>query len=241
MKEITSPSSLNTFSPISISIRNIATNKFLIIHTDNCDLHIENEHGNFFCTRGSFVFMSRNMNFSCRIHKIETGRPPYKTIRLGREELTMLTNILHSTHVYCLNKHITEGKSHNGIVCIGGNKDWGYIFNKIETSKDSALKMLKLSYLISRMGIAPDIIISLMASTAVTFTEKIRNQIENNPSKRWCLNMIADEFNISEISVRKRLESEGTSFSNLFLKVRMEKSMQLLLQNELQICQISKS
>ncbi len=41
MKEITSPSSLNTFSPISISIRNIATNKFLIIHTDNCDLHIE--------------------------------------------------------------------------------------------------------------------------------------------------------------------------------------------------------
>lgn len=91
------------------------------------------------------------------------------------------------------------------------------------------------------MGIAKDIIHSLIASAAITFTDKVRSMIEKDTSRKWRINMIADEFNISEISVRKRLESEGMSFNNLLVDVRMNKAMQLLLENEQQIHQISKA
>ncbi|KEL91121.1 araC-like transcriptional regulator domain protein [Escherichia coli 6-175-07_S3_C1] len=38
--------------------------------------------------------------------------------------------------------------------------------------------------------------------------------------------MIADKFNISEVSVRKRLSSEKTSFSQLLLQARMDRALQ---------------
>ncbi|EEY7959297.1 TPA: AraC family transcriptional regulator [Escherichia coli] len=224
-----------------IAIDSITTNKYLIVYTDNCDLTIHKNNQDLFFPQGTFVFIERGIKFSCKINKKNPEKKPYRAIRLDKEELIMLKEIFKSTHSYYLDEKIIERKPRNKIVRGEGYPDYARIFDRIVSTNNRTLKILKLAYIISRMGIAKDIIHSLIASAAITFTDKVRSMIEKDTSRKWRINMIADEFNISEISVRKRLESEGMSFNNLLVDVRMNKAMQLLLENEQQIHQISKA
>lgn len=224
-----------------IAIDSITTNKYLTVYTDNCDLTIHKNNQDLFFPQGTFVFIERGIKFSCKINKKNPEKKPYRAIRLDKEELIMLKEIFKSTHGYYLDEKIIERKPRNKIVRGEGHPDYARIFDRIVSTNDRTLKILKLAYIISRMGIAKDIIHSLIASAAITFTDKVRSMIEKDTSRKWRINMIADEFNISEISVRKRLESEGMSFNNLLVDVRMNKAMQLLLENEQQIHQISKA
>lgn len=232
---------LNVANASIIAIDSITTNKYLIIHTDNCDLTIHKDNKDLFFPQGSFVFMERGIKFSCKIKKENEEKRPYRAIRLNKDELIMLKDIFKSTHSYYLDEKIIKRKQRNKIIGADGCYEYVKIFDRIESASDRTLKLLKLAYVISRMGIAQEIVHSLIASAAITFTDKVRCMIEKNTSRKWRMNMIADEFNISEISVRKRLESEGGSFNNLLVEVRMNRAMQLLLENELQIHQISKA
>ncbi|EHV4946432.1 helix-turn-helix transcriptional regulator [Escherichia coli] len=99
---------------------------------------------------------------------------------------------------------------------------------------------VKIAYLISKLEARDKLIFSLRVSSAISFGDKIKNLIQDDLSKKWRLNLIADKFNVSEVTIRKRLESENTSFNNLILDLRMNKALQLLHENEKQIHQISK-
>ncbi|MBW5879342.1 helix-turn-helix transcriptional regulator [Yersinia enterocolitica] len=231
---------LNFTDATIIAIESITTNKYLVIYTDNCDLAIQKDNEKLFFPQGSFVFVERGIKFSCKIKKYDTGKTPYKVIRLNKEELVMLKDVFKSTHNYYLDEKMIKRKLHNKIIGVEGNQDYIQVFDRIVSVRDRSLKVLKLAYIISRMGVTQNIINSLIASAATTFTDKVRSVIESNISRKWRLNMIADEFNISEISVRKRLESEGSSFNDLLIEVRMNKAMQLLLENNQQIHQISR-
>ncbi len=231
---------LNFTDATIIAIESITTNKYLVIYTDNCDLAIQKDNEKLFFPQGSFVFVERGIKFSCKIKKYDTGKTPYKVIRLNKEELVMLKDVFKSTHNYYLDEKMIKRKLHNKIIGVEGNQDYIQVFDRIVSVRDRSLKVLKLAYIISRMGVTQNIINSLIASAATTFTDKVRSVIESNISRKWRLNMIADEFNISEISVRKRLESEGSSFNDLLIEVRMNKAMQLLLENDQQIHQISR-
>ena len=242
MQKIETQSNLNITNPNAglIAIDNITTNKYLVIYTDNCELTIQKNSEEFIFQQKSFIFVERGVTFSCKIKKENPEIHPYRAIRLDKEELVMLKNIFKSTQGYQFDEYIIKEKPHNKMIRVEGTQEYVRIFNHAELSKDKTLKILKLAYMISHMGITNNILISLMASAAITFTDKVRCVIEKDTSKKWRLSMIADEFNISEISVRKRLESEGTSFNNLLIEIRMNKAMQLLLNNELQIHQISR-
>lgn len=231
---------LHNVDPSIIAIKNIITNKYMIIYTDNCDLTIQKQNEVLSFPQGSFVFIERSIKFSCNIKKKNSDKKPYRAIRLDKEELLMLKDIFRSTHSYYIDEKILERRIKNKIFGTNGCTDCIKIFNRIEYSRDTRLKILKLAYIISRMGIVHEIINSLIASAAITFTDKVKGIIERNVSRKWRLNMIADEFNISEISVRKRLDSEGESFNNLLIEVRMNRAIQLLLENDLQMHQISK-
>ncbi|EFN8783523.1 CFA/I fimbrial subunit D [Escherichia coli] len=225
---------------ITITIDNITTNKYLIIYTDNCELTILKDNDILSFKKNSFIFIERGMNFSCTIKKEVSGKHPYRAIRLNKEELIILKDILVSVHKYQLDKHIATDNYHDKLTCINGTQEHFRIFNSIDEFTNRKLKMLQLAYMVSYMGIAPNIITSLISSAAITFTDKVRSVLEKDISKKWRLHMIADEFNLAEVSVRKRLESEGTSFNDLLIETRMSKAMSLLLNNELQIHQISK-
>ncbi|EHN94229.1 helix-turn-helix transcriptional regulator [Escherichia coli] len=240
MNSISIRDTMNNSDTLSISIQSITTNKYLIVYTDNCELTIEKNNEVMFFPKDSIVFIERGIRFSCKIKKQNQENAPFRVIRLDREELVMLKNVFKSTYSYRFDDSNEKRKPQNKIIGVKESKSYIQEFKRIASVKDSPLKILNLAYIVSRMKMVHKIMMSLVVSAATTFTDKVKCIIESNTSKRWRLNMIADEFNISEISVRKRLESEGASFNNLLLEIRMNKAMQLLLENEKQIHQISK-
>ncbi len=106
---------------------------------------------------------------------------------------------------------------------------------------DLVSKILVISYLLSISDKRNDIIKLLFFSSANVFSEKLRKIFEEDLSKNWRLNTVAAIFNISPITVRKRLESENTSFYRILNNARMNCAVRLLLQGEYQINQISRS
>lgn len=240
MKTVNLNAKKNTDDSAIIIINNITTSKFSIVYTDSCEVTIQKGNDCLFFPQGSFLFVERGIKFSFKMKKQSSLIKPYRAIRLEKEELIMLKNVFKSTNYYNLNRDKMKRGTEDKIICVNGFKEYAKTFEQIESVTDNSLKVLTLAYIISQMGIAEKITHSLIVSAAVTFTDKVQNIIEKDISRKWRLNMIADIFNISEISVRKRLESEGTSFNNLLINIRMNKALQLLLDNDLQIHQISK-
>jgi len=240
MKKINIKDEMHLTNTKNIAIESITTNKYLIIYTDNCDITIKKNNEDLFFPQRTFVFVERGIKFSCKIQKSQSQIKPYRVLRLEKEELIMLKNVFEATYSYRLDENLTKRTAQDKIIGVEGGQEDIEEFSHIEFIKDRALKILKLANIISRIGRVREIINSLIVSAAITFTDKVRTIIEKNTSRKWHLNNIADEFNISEVSVRKRLESEGTSFNSLLKEIRMNKAMQLLLENELQIHQISR-
>ncbi|EFG8315804.1 helix-turn-helix transcriptional regulator [Escherichia coli] len=226
--------------PSVIHLESITTNKYLAVYTDNCDLTIRINNQEVFYPKESIIFIGRGVNFCCTIKKYDQKKKPYRVVRLNKEEILMLKDVFKSTHSYYIDEKMMESKINAKVIGVKSCQDYIKEFDSIERTSEIPLKLFKLACLISRMKEVKNIINSLVYSAATTFTDKVRNIIEGDVSRKWRLYMIADEFNISEVSVRKRLEVEGTSFNNLLIEIRMNKAMQLLLENEQQINKIAK-
>ncbi|HAL9319344.1 TPA: helix-turn-helix transcriptional regulator, partial [Escherichia coli] len=97
----------------------------------------------------------------------------------------------------------------------------------------------ELLYFISRQQDRRKIVESIYISSVTLFSDKIRSVIEKDLSKKWKLNIIADEFNVSEITIRKRLELENISFNQILVQARMTRAAMLILENTYQTAQIS--
>ncbi|MCZ5856041.1 AraC family transcriptional regulator, partial [Escherichia coli] len=69
---------------------------------------------------------------------------------------------------------------------------------------------------------------SILSSGVIKFSDKLIKVLEQDLSKRWRLERVAEIFNVSEISIRKRLNAEQTTFYQILLERRMNKAIQLL-------------
>ncbi|EHR9330681.1 helix-turn-helix transcriptional regulator, partial [Escherichia coli] len=74
----------------------------------------------------------------------------------------------------------------------------------------------------------------------IRFSDKLIKILDQDLSKRWRLGDIAEIFNVSEVSIRKRLDAEQTTFYQILYERKMNKALQLLLDNELQVDMIAK-
>ncbi|ENY9944762.1 helix-turn-helix transcriptional regulator [Salmonella enterica subsp. enterica serovar Newport] len=84
-----------------------------------------------------------------------------------------------------------------------------------------------------------NIIRSVSSIVKPTTTDRVLGIISRDLSKPWKLNMISEEMFMTEISLRKRLESEGTTFMNILTDARMMYSLKLLTMSDYNINTIS--
>ncbi|WP_426472770.1 helix-turn-helix transcriptional regulator [Escherichia marmotae] len=231
-------SSSNHFS-FDIKINNVCVNKHVIIHTTNCELVIKQGDRYLPFESGQFISIERGMVFSCYIIKKDPNKKPFNVIQMDRTLVLKLKNVI--SHLYPpFLEDIKERNIEHRIIGFKEHDELLLTYNAIQKIEDDDLKVLKIAYFISMVNRRADIIKSLYSSLVTTFTDKIKRMVEKEPEKQWRLNTIAEEFNITEISVRKRLVSENISFNQILLDVRMNKAMQLLLDNDIHINQISK-
>lgn len=106
-------------------------------------------------------------------------------------------------------------------------------------TQSTELKILKLSYIILTSDSRDDITMALFRSNVTLFSDRIRHLISDELHKCWRFSNIADHFNISEITVRKRLEAENTTFHDIILNCRMNKSLELISQGDTHINKIA--
>ena len=226
-------------TPLSINIKNVLAHKHLIIFLDQCDMKMHVNGETLFFKKGSLVSIERGLRYSCSLKKYNAEGPPFRYIAIDQNTIKLLNDMLMLLYRYKLNESILERKVTDKIIGAWGDKGAISIFNLITNSLDNTKKAIKIAYMLSKMEKLDKLMHSINISAAKTFTDKVSDIIGKDLSKKWRLNNIADEFNISEITVRKRLECENTSFNNVLMDLRMNRAIQLLHENEKQMHQIS--
>lgn len=223
----------------SIRIKNINTHKFSIVFTNNCKITFLSGSESFFVPQNSLLFVERGVKYSCLLEKDDPDCSPFQKVCLDDEILKRLKGILTSVYDYRLDVNKSHRTMTDKIIVAETEKENISFFKKLLDINDTRKKTIKIAYLISKMSVVEKIVHSVVVSSAFSFTDKVRNLLSSDLSRKWRLNFVADVFNVSEITVRKRLEVEGTSFNTLLLELRMNHAMNLLQENEKQIHQIS--
>ncbi|EGE1583189.1 TPA: AraC family transcriptional regulator [Escherichia coli] len=224
---------------------NIRVNNFCIIYAFNCilnvkvykeDTEISEEVA---VNRGQFLLLEKHSNVSLQIMKF-TNEKPYEYLELHKEDIDNVLKIMEP--MYNLDKPTTNGNTllEKKTSIIDNDDISGAIFKKIKENDNARLRAYEIAYLFS-MSREPDkLFVSLSRSATIFFCDVVRKLIESNTAKKWQLSLLSYEMNLSEITIRKKLESENTSFYQILLDVRMQKAAKLILKNDLQVSKVAK-
>ncbi|EHH7581729.1 helix-turn-helix transcriptional regulator [Escherichia coli] len=223
----------------SIRLENINTHRYSIIYTDNCEITFFADEEFFVVPQSSFLFIEKGLKYSCSLKKINAGLPPFKIICLVDEVLQILKCILTTVYDYKFDDKNLQRTMSDKIISFESCDELVSLYNNIINIIDKRRIALKIAYFISKMKFSEKVFHSVLISSAYTFTDKVKEIVCKDLSRKWRLTLIADVFNVSEVTVRKRLENEGTNFNNLLLSLRMNQAVKMLLENEKQIHQIS--
>ncbi|RAX32175.1 UNVERIFIED_CONTAM: AraC family transcriptional regulator [Escherichia coli] len=82
----------------------------------------------------------------------------------------------------------------------------------------------------------PDVIRN---SSGVTLKEKVYNIISSNLDKQWSLNNMAEYLYLSPSSLKRKLQKENTTFSEICLSARMNAAAKFLRQKKASVQKIS--
>ena len=201
-----------------IKMNNVRVHKYTILYTSNCIMDIDISGKTIFCNHNKFVFLERGVNLSVRIKKIDIMQKPYFVIRLHEDILLCLKNVMINIYGLSLDSH--KRTSENKVLISNEDSSSRELFERI-LKRDYNLNIIpELLYFISRQQDRRKIVESIYISSVTLFSDKIRSVIEKDLSKKWKLNIIADEFNVSEITIRKRLELENISFNQILVQAR---------------------
>ena len=114
-----------------------------------------------------------------------------------------------------------------------------YFYKIIESKEDETLLVFKLAYLLSKMSNREDLLFSLSVSASRSFSDKVREIVENKLEKKWKISDIAEAFHCSEITVRKKLEKEMMTFNQIMLDIRMNHASKLILSTDCNVNSVS--
>lgn len=74
----------------------------------------------------------------------------------------------------------------------------------------------------------------------LSLSEQIYQRISQEIERPWNLNLLSKAFFMSESTIKRRLRSEGTSFSNIYTDARMSYAQDLLAQPGMQVSTVAK-
>ncbi|MKO33734.1 AraC family transcriptional regulator [Escherichia coli] len=222
----------------TIKINNIRIHKYTLLYTSNCIMDIYADEKKITCFSNKLIFLERGVNISVRIQKHNLSNKPYVAFRLSGDILRHLKNTL--MIIYGISKIDANGcrDISKKIAIRDVDKTLLDLLGNANAHNESSF-ISTLIYLISRIKNNEKIIESIYISSMSFFSDKVRDIIEKDLSRKWTLAIIADVFNVSEITIRKRLESECVNFNQILMQSRMSKATLLLLENSYQISQIS--
>ncbi len=227
---------------IIMSAIRVRTNKFTMFYTANHNVVVTNLSDNkqTYCGKNSIVIVGRNVRVSFVAKEIY-GDILEKAVFFDYALIIKLKKILNLTCFFDgeSSLELSSLSEIKKVICIEANKRIKESFDDIIKADNDHDRTISFMHFCKTSGIEQSILKLVLFSALTTFGNKVIDLIESDLSKKWTLRILADEFNLSEIAIRKKLESERISFRDLILEIRMKKALSLLIENELPVSQIS--
>lgn len=217
---------------------NIRLNKCAIFFARNCVVTLENPIGRI--EKGQIVFLEKHLDFRMRIQDFTKGGD-YDYIELEKEDIDNVLKIMEPMYGFSQTSASLPCEREKRFFIIEEDIMAHSLFSKIkQQNKDVRRKAYEVACLLSMSEAVDKIFISLARSVTTHFRDRVRKLIESDTTKKWQLSLVSDEMNISEVAIRKKLESEQTTFYQILMDVRMQKAASLILKNDFQVGKISK-
>ncbi|EFA5066471.1 AraC family transcriptional regulator [Escherichia coli] len=223
----------------------VRTNKFTMFYTADNDVIVTDLSDNTqtYCGKNSVVIVGRNVRvsfitkeFYVDILKEAVFFDYTQIIKL--KKILNLTCFFRNAVSHDFASSLSDAKK---VMCIEANKVMKDSFDEIIKANSEHDRIMSFMLFCKKSGIDKNIFNLILFSAIKTFCSKVIDLIESDISKRWTLRLLAEEFNLSEIAIRKKLESEGVCFRDLILEIRMKKAMSLLIEGGMSVSQISTS
>lgn len=216
--------------------------QYTILYAKNCTISIRDEELNeeMVINKGNIAFFQRNINI--RITMIKNGEcEPYEIHTLTNDTLVKLVKILEPVMSFPVEINSKNRSLYHKIFSVDGTDYHRFIFETVKKLKNDNATIYALACLFIQVKQTNEIYSSLCISASRYFSDSVRKVLESNLSKKWKLSNVSESLNLSEVAVRKKLESENTSFNQLLLDVRMQKARNLILDENHHISRISSS
>ncbi|MBF0693357.1 AraC family transcriptional regulator [Providencia alcalifaciens] len=210
-----------------------------LVYTNECSLTVSSENETIIIPENTIIFFERNIRFNVLITKNDTSKY-MEIITIDNDVLSKIIKVMDP--LYDFNSiQLTEkrGLLQKTFIISGGDISLS-LFKSIKELEICNKTIYKLACLFSSVPDESAMFSSLCISASISFSDNIRKTISNNLEKKWKLSDISKEVNISEITIRKRLENEGLTFQQLLLDVRMNYAARLLLDSDIYIENVSR-
>lgn len=216
----------------SFYMKRVQTFNCVVIYTKNCEVILKkNENESVLIPQGVIAIIEKNMIFDIVVTRVGDG-VLYDSFYVSDSELRSLKHIFDVLNPLTSETYLRKREISDRIFFIKNGVAESEIFTRLKKNSNERARVYKLAYLFSKVEDIPLLISSLSISTTVTFTEKIRGVISTDIRKKWRLSDVSEIINLSEISIRKKLESEFTNFNSVVLDLRMNKAIEYLAHSE---------
>ncbi|EPQ7464144.1 helix-turn-helix transcriptional regulator [Escherichia coli] len=218
----------------------VKINNFLIVYAHNCTIKIISCENEITIGKGKFALLEKHLCVMLQIDKYSKDIP-YEFIELGKDDVEQVLKIMDP--MYNVNSIGVENllKLEDKISVVKGGSIASSLFYRIrDKDSDERLRIYDIACLISMSDDPDKAYTSLLRSSKEYFCDIVRRLIERNTEKKWKLSHLSYEMSLSEVAIRKKLDSENTNFYKILLDVRMQKAARLILRDGTQISKISK-
>lgn len=230
---------LLSYSDDDFIIRNVYNYQTSLMMT-KCDMTLFNGNSKIHIEPKSIVFLEKGIKFDLKLKK-ESERVPFVTYQIDDKTISAVIKFFEETDCLDISFNLSTNRNLDEKVFILGAGDLDILFfNKIVDTKDDALRVCKIAYLLSKIESRKLLYTSLNVSSSKSFYNQISDIIEGKLNKKWKISDIAESLCCSEISVRKKLENENINFNKLVLDIRMKHASKLILSTDCNVSSVSK-
>ncbi|EFD3068163.1 helix-turn-helix domain-containing protein [Escherichia coli] len=217
-----------------IYVKNIHLHEYVMILITNCSVELYHNNEYMFIPRGSLFILEKRLVIDIMIIREADGNL-YDVVRIDNDTLKQLKKIYDPLLGVDINKLLLKRALSNRVFFI---KD-GYLevelFRLIRQTSHGNNVVFAVAFLFSRVLNRESILNSLIVTAVARFSEKVSGIILGDIKRKWRLVDVADALNLSEITVRKKLESEYTTFYSILMEIRMSSAFKMLVYDGLHV------
>ncbi|MGL4756048.1 MAG: helix-turn-helix transcriptional regulator [Aeromonadaceae bacterium] len=253
--DIRAGSGINFSGRTLLNIKKFKLNQCAIIYAEWCDIKITSASQEVVhISKGELFFLERGILVDIQVSAHKGAERPeylYLVIFIDSDMLLLLRELFDPiTPKGWASLAVDKTSStplgggkrtlHNRLIKIKKTTVTHTLFSFLYDSKEEG-RHLAYSYaaLLSHVDSVNEVAMAIFMSGVTTFTDKVSAVIETNLALRWRLADIADRMFLTEVTIRKRLDAESTSFNKLVLDIKMRYAAKKILSEGANISRIA--